>query len=361
MKRVKTFSLIGLLFLLSACLKEEPMKKSYEGFAPVDINDGWELSYPSAENVDSIALDEIYKDFYADDKTWLTKSLLVFRNGKLIAESYLKDNNDRTRQDAIWSCTKQVNGIITGIAIHHGFIGSVEDSIGKYLPEYIDNYPDKKGITIRHLLTMNSGLSFDNGNDNDKIRQRKVDSSTEYLLGLGLSNDPGTKFKYKDSDPQLISAIVQQATGKTLDEYGKEVLFDPLGITNYQWTRYIDGITLGSYGILTNPREMAKVAQCVLDSGQCNNQQVIPMEWLNQMLTPHVPNAHNDFAFGYLWWIDPGRELYFMWGHGGQHAFILPSKQLLIVITSFTQVDDDVALPVEYLLGYIDRIAAAAY
>jgi CubicO group peptidase (beta-lactamase class C family) len=237
----------------------------------------------------------------------------------------------------------------------------VDDSIGKYLPEYVDIYPDKKGITIRHLLTMNSGISFDNGNDNDKIRQRKVESSTDYLLGLGLENDPGTKFKDKDSDPQLISAIVQQATGKTLDEFGKEVLFDPLGITNYQWTRYIDGITLGSYGILTNPREMAKVAQCVLDSGKYNNQQVIPEEWLNQMLIPHVPNAHNDFAFGYLWWIDPGRELFFMWGHGGQHAFILPSKKLLVVITSFPQVDDDIALPVEYLLGYIDRIAAASY
>jgi hypothetical protein len=112
MRRVKMFSLIVILFLFSSCLKEEPMKKSYEGFAPVDINDGWELSYPSAENIDSITLDGIYRDFYADDKTWLTKSLLVFRNGKLIAESYLKSEDDRTRQDAIWSCTKQVNSII---------------------------------------------------------------------------------------------------------------------------------------------------------------------------------------------------------------------------------------------------------
>ncbi len=62
----------------------------------MDIGDGWVLSNPSAENIDSLALDKIYKDIYADDDIWMTKSMLVFRNGKLVAESYLKDDIDRT-------------------------------------------------------------------------------------------------------------------------------------------------------------------------------------------------------------------------------------------------------------------------
>ncbi len=75
----------------------------------------------------------------------------------------------------------------------------------------------------------------------------------DYVLGLNLNFQPGTGYNYNDGDPQVVSGIVQAATGKTLDEYGKEVLFDPLGITNYKWDRYSDGVTLGGFGITDLP------------------------------------------------------------------------------------------------------------
>jgi hypothetical protein len=123
MKKISIFLPAIIMFtLMNGCLKKDDMKKPYTGFDPVDISDGWIISTPSAEQIDSLALDKIYKDIYADDDFWMTKSLLVFRNGKLIAESYLKDDVDRTKIDAIWSCTKQVNSIITGIAIDQGLL-----------------------------------------------------------------------------------------------------------------------------------------------------------------------------------------------------------------------------------------------
>lgn len=360
MKTIRVLLSTVLLVIFAGCVKEDPLKKSYTGFNPVDIHDGWVLSGPSAEQMDSLALDKIYRDVYADDEMWMTKSMLVFRNGRLVAESYLKDDNDRTRIDAIWSCTKQVNSIITGIAIDRGFIHNVTDSIGVYLPDYITRHPDKAGITLQYLLEMKSGIAFDNGTQSDIFRQHKTDNSLEYVLGLRMKSPPGIEFYYKDGDPQLISGIVQAATGKTLDEYGKEVLFDPLGISNYKWDRYSDGVTLGAFGILTCPREMAKIAQCVLDSGRHNGVQVIPTEWLQEMLSPKVPDAGGNRSFGYLWWSVPSKGYYFMWGHGGQYAFIVPAKKLLVVFTSLSQVDDDVNIPVDKIIGIVDRVVLTA-
>jgi CubicO group peptidase (beta-lactamase class C family) len=361
MKKISFFiSLSFLIIFIAGCLREDDMKKPYDGFSPVDISDGWDISSPAAEQIDSLALDRVYKDVYKDDNTWGMKSLLVFRNGKLVAESYLKDEADRTRADAIWSCTKQVNGIITGIAIHQGYIGSVNDPVSKYFPEYIADNPEKSGLTLEHLLTMNSGTTFENGVIPDVFRQRTISNSVEYVLGMDLAHEPGTYFWYNDGDPQVVSGIVQQATGKTLDEYGKEMLFDPLGITNLKWERYTDGVTLGAFGILTTGREMAKIAQCVLDSGKYNGQQVIPQDWLGEMLSSKVPNAHDDADFGYYWWGLPSKGYHFMWGHGGQYAFVIPEKNMLVVITSLVQVDDDVAMTLDKITAIVDRITATA-
>jgi CubicO group peptidase (beta-lactamase class C family) len=362
MKKISIFfPAIVMLTLMTGCLMEDDMKKPFTGFDPVDIGDGWTISTPSAEQIDSLALDQVYKNVYADDDTWMTKSLLVFRHGKLVAESYLKDDIDRSRIDAIWSCTKQVNSIITGIAIDQGYIGSVTDLASDYLPEYIAKYPDKASLTLENLLMMGSGVAFDNGTQSDVFRKHLVDNSLDYVLGLKLNFQPGTGYNYNDGDPQVVSGIVQAATGKTLDEYGKEVLFDKLGITNYDWVRYSDGVTMGGFGILTCPRELAKIGQCVLDSGKFNGQQVIPTDWWEEMLSAKVPDAGGDRSFGYFWWSVPSKGYWFMWGHGGQHAFLVPEKRLMVVMTSLTQVDDDVNITIEQIFEEIvDPIVATA-
>jgi CubicO group peptidase (beta-lactamase class C family) len=361
MKKINIFfPAIFIFALMSGCFKEDPMKKPYTDFNPVDISDGWVLSNPSAENIDSLALDGVYRDVNADDNLWMTKSMLVFRNGKLVAESYLKDDIDRTRIDALWSCTKQVNSIITGIAINQGFIRSVTDSVSRYLPEYIAKHLDKASLTLENLLIMGSGVAFHNITQSDVFRKHLTDNSIDYVLGLQLNFEPGTGYNYNDGDPQVVSGLVQAATGKPMDEYGKDVLFDKPGITNYEWVRYSDGVTMGGFGILTCPRELAKIGQCVLDTGRHNGQQIIPLTYWQEMLSGKVIDAGGDRSFGYFWWSAPSKGYWFMWGHGSQHAFLIPEKRLMVVITSLTQVDDDENVPVEYLIDIVDRIVLTA-
>lgn len=182
----------------------------------------------------------------------------------------------------------------------------------------------------------------------------------DYVLGPDLIYPAGPHFHYKDDDPQIVSGIVQRATGMPLDEYGKTVLFNLHGMTNYEWVRYSDGMTMGCWGILTTPRKLAKIGQCVLDSGRYQGRQVIPPDWWNDMLSPHIEHAHEDAAFGYFWWSIPSKGWHFMWGHGGEFVFLLPAKRLMVVATSLPQVEDDFALWYEQILGIVEKIKSAA-
>lgn len=348
---------IPVLFL-TECLKEDELTRPFVSFAPADIDDGWQLSFPGDENMDSLALVQIYKDLYAHEKAWSLRSMLVFRNNKLIAESYLKDDDDRYRYNAIWSCTKQVTGIMTGIAIGEGYIDNVNDPIEKYLPQELAKHPDKKGITIDNLLTMRSGIFFDNDVESDVYRTHATDNSVDYVLGNELKWAPGSVFQYNDGAPQIVSAIIQHTTGMTLAQYADLKLFFEIGLTKYEWKSYSDGITLGAFGLMMPPRELAKIGQCICDSGKWNGQQIIPRDWIDKMLTIYVPNLHDDIGFGYYWWISNERKLAYMWGHGGQYAIVYPQKRLVVVVTALEQIDDDIAFWYQDVLEFSDRIFA---
>jgi len=358
MKRTALFLLSTLLF--TSCLKEAELKKPFVSFTPRQINDGWEISTPSQENIDPDALAEIYRDFHADSDIWQVRSLLVFRNGKLIAESYTKDDNDITTPRAIWSCTKQVVGLLTGIAIEKQMINNVNDSISTYLTE-TSLYQDKKNIRIEDLLTMRSGISYSNdglAGQSDDILRQLPDKSTDFILGRHLQDIPGVNAQYKDCDPQLVSAIIQSQCGKPTAEWAKEVLFAKLEIKNLRWNNYKDGITLGGFGILTTPRELAKFGQCVLDSGEWKRETIVSKEWIKQMTTVRIEDMYG-YQFCYLWWRDKNRGMTFMWGHGGQYVCIIPSKNLIVVMTAEVNTQDDFQFN-KGVFNWVDRIVQIA-
>jgi len=358
MKRTALFLLSILLF--TSCLKEDELKKPYVSFIPRQINDGWEISTPVEENIDTDALKQIYREFHADPEIWQVRSLLVFRNGKLVAESYTKDDNDISTPRAIWSCTKQVVGLLTGIAIEKQMIHSVNDSISAYLTE-TSRHPDKKNILIEDLLAMRSGISYSNdglAGQTDDILRQLPDNITDFILGRQLQDSPGVNAQYKDCDPQLVSAIIQSLCGKTTAEWAKEELFDKLEIKNVRWDNYKDGITLGGFGILTTPRELAKFGQCVLDSGEWKKETIVSKEWIKQMTTVQIPDMYG-YQFCYLWWRDKNRGMTFMWGHGGQYVCIIPSKNLVVVMTAEVNTQDDFQF-IEGAFTWVDRIVKIA-
>jgi len=353
---------LGLvIFMLTSCLKDEPLNKPFKSFVPEELNDGLILSTPDEEGMDPTKLNQVYKGIYSNEDLWPLRSMLVFRNGKMVTESYLKDENYITHPQMIWSCTKQVMGILTGIALEEGIISSLDDPIDMYLEGLAENYPDKSGITIRQLITMHSGINYNNdgvGGQTDKVLRQIPENLTAYVLSQAMREDPGSSFWYNDGDPQLVASLLQETIGKATDLWADDVFFSRIGLSNYNWVRYKDGTTLGGYGIETTPRGMAKIALCVADSGRYNAQQVIPGEWISQMTDLQVETGY-DYDFGYFWWLDAKRDIQFMWGHGGQFAFIVPSKSLLVVMSSIPNTQGDYQVSADHALLVVDQIIQA--
>jgi len=357
--KIKLFVFILFCMTLTSCLKEDVLKVPFETYVPKNINDGWELSTPSKEGIDEAELENIYRYYHESKDLWQVRSLLVFRNNKLVAESYTKDPAEITKRVPIWSCTKQVTGILTGIAIEQGFIDNVNDPIQKYLSEEVSRHPDKGAITIQNLLQMESGIAFENdgfsGGANQLLMQ-KPSNSIDFILGLPIFCPQGEQFHYNDGDPQIISAILQRQTGKTTKDWAGEVLFSKIKFQNYDWAVYKDGITMGAFGISTTPREMARIGHLVLNNGYWNGQKIVSSDWIEKMTSSKVSVEEYGLsgAFGYFWWIYESRGIVFMWGKGGQFVFIKPSKNLVVVTTA--DPNADCTFEVDTALEIFDRI-----
>lgn len=359
----RTLIILTCLILLAGCLKEDPLNRPFETFQPVQIGDGLSISGPSAENMDSLMLFDIYRDVHGDDNLWSIRSLLVFRHGKLVAEAYFKDGADITTRHLIWSATKQVLAIVTGLALDKGLIASVDDPISDYFTTELEGHPDKSYITIRNLLTMMSGIGYNNdgaGGETDKMLRQIPDNSVDFVLSLPLRAPPGTEFHYNDGTPHLLSALIQKRAGMPTDAWADSVLFSKIGFRNYKWVRYKDGITHGGYGIETTPREFARLALLVADSGRWNNEQYIPANWIKSMTSVQVEETSHDYKMGFYWWKDIAHDISFMNGHGGQYAFVIPSHDMVVVITAIPNTQDDYQITLEEAMPYVYRIMNSA-
>jgi CubicO group peptidase (beta-lactamase class C family) len=358
------YSIVLIAGCCTGCLVDDELNLPFDSYTPAELSDGLIISSPADENMDPVILEEIYKSVYTDDNLWSLRSLLVFKNGRLVSEAYLKDKGDISTRYLIWSCTKQVIGILTGIAVNNGLITDIDDSISSYFDVELDDHPDKGSITIRNLITMQSGIDWENdgiGEETDKMLRQIPDNSVEFILNCPINADQGTVFNYNDGNPHLMSALIQKITGKATDEWADEVFFSKIDFDNFNWVRYKDGITLGGFGIETTPREMAKIALCIADNGKWNGLQVIDSVWIHQMVFPHTKSLDWGYSFGYFWWIDTSRAIYFMWGHGGQFAFIVPGKKLVIVMTSIPNTQGDYQISADEALLVVDKIIEATF
>jgi len=355
----KLFIVLLSFLVLSGCLTDDPLKIPFQSFTPPNLDDGWDIASPSDLNIDTEALQDVYRYVHNDDSIWQIRSLLVFRNNMLAAESYMKDANDITNPGAVWSCTKQVVGILAGIAVDQGLLLTT-DTIADHLPNV--SPPDKNQITIDNLLSMRSGIDYENGGisgNSTTLLRKKPSNSLEYVLGLSMDSSAGTKYRYKDGDPHIISAILQERTGRTTRDWAWEVLFNRIGITRLQWHTYQDGITMGGFGILTTPRELAKIGQLVLNDGMWKGKQIVSSAWINEMTSSKISadeTEEENITFGYFWWKDTGRDILMMRGHGGQFVFINKAKNLIVVITSEPNTQDDFQLSLDQGLSIYDRI-----
>ncbi len=339
--KIIILALTGALSIgLQSCLEEESVKPSYTGLKPLVTGDDWQVSTPAEENMNEDFLNAAYRLVYNNERFVMARSLLVLRNGKIVAEAYPHDPGDAERIENIQSCTKSFTSILTGIALKEHYLDSLNQTLSSICPDYYNNHPDKRNITVANALTMKTGINFVNG-DHTEVLYATDESSVDYILSIPLNYEPGVVFQYNDGSPHLISAAIQGRYGRPLSDFADEFLFKPLGITDWKWETANDGITFGAFSIFMKPRDLAKFGQMLLQNGKWGDRQIVDSAWIAQATEPVVTTDGPGPCYGYYFWVYPAYGGYAAAGHGGQFIFVVPSKKLVVIYTAWPYTSGD--------------------
>jgi CubicO group peptidase (beta-lactamase class C family) len=272
------------------------------------------------------------------------KSLLVLRNGYLVAEEYFAQDDDTTIAE-VRAVTSSFMSSLVGIAIDEGHIDNVDQSIADYLvPDVVASLDDAhRANTIRHLLQMTSGLQWAEGSqaEADGFAASGLTELWRYALSKPMALAPGNRLVYNSGAISLLSVILTAATGVSTLDYARQKLLGPLGIDSLAWIKDGDYWYAAS-GMRMRPRDMAKLGVLYLNGGESAGQSIVPAPWVQQATTPVVANGVpynyapiSSMNHGYLWWVFPHplTSAFFAWGFGGQFIYCVPSLDLVVVTT----------------------------
>lgn len=350
--------------LAAGCAPDAPFK--FDGpTIPERLNDGWEIASPEEVGLSTATLGAMHGELLAEDRFFNAKSLLVVKDGKLVFETYPRTPKDRDRYGHVQSVTKSVTSLVFGMLYAEGYVDSLDRTLYSIMPEKFPDDAAKRSITLRHLLTMTSGLSFDNDVFSVEMHVDRPADPAKYILDKPTYADPGAEFYYRDCDPQLISYAIGRLSGRNEEHWAAERLFGPMGITDYYWEPDHTGATMGAHGLHLRPRDMAKIGQLVLNGGRWNGEQLVDSSWIDlstrkQFETDHRTEPHV-YDYGFYWWLLPRYSAFTAWGHGGNFIFVVPGKRMVIVMTSLPDTDDDVVgTTLEDFEGLIAPLLAGA-
>lgn len=363
----KSFLLIVLLIVVGSC-NNCPIDYKYA--SPTDISDGLLVGTIDEVDLDAAKLIEMVNQIKCS-KFGGVESALIYKKGKLVLEEYFEGYLyqwdapnyfgeqllwDRDRLHTIMSCAKSFTSACVGIAIDKGYIKSVDQSIFDYLPEHQHLKSDgKENITIEHLLTMTSGLAWNewgaahgtSANDIDRIYFECSDDPIKCVLERPLIHEPGTHFTYNGGGIIILGEIIKNASGMDMDAFSMKYLLEPLQVENREWYRYNNGTYATDGSLFLTSRAMLKIGALFLNDGVWNGERIISSEWIQKSSTTYRNNKNiripiedsgkNDY--GYTWWISElehkGKnvKMYRANGWGGQVICVIPELEMAFVFT----------------------------
>ena len=348
----KTFS-VALLFACTVAQSLGP-------------DDELDVALPGDVGLDASKLNEVTARIRSNPNINI-HSVLVVKDNKLIFEEYFSGSDQSWGEDLgvvnfdsdslhdLRSVTKSITSALVGIAIAEGKIADVGANVFDLFPDYSDQMaPDKKSLTLHHILTMSAGLDWFEPIDytnpgNDEIRMIESPDPVAFTLGRSLRNEPGQGFQYNGGLPTLLGYLLEKGYGKPGDQIIKEKLFDPLGIESFEFHSNASGLLAYASGLRLTARDMAKIGMLYVNDGKWGGEQIIPADWVEASLNPYLKSSFTP-GYGYQWWImrfDSENES--MWvptaiGNGGQRIFILQPYDMVVVVTAGNYNTGDVEL-----------------
>lgn len=301
-------------------------------------------------------------------------SLVIVKNDSIIFEKYF-NGYSREKKHALYSVTKSFVSTLIGICLQQGYIDSINTRVLDFFPEYrntIANYDSSKDdITVRHLLTMTAGFSWDEWStlysdpNNDVVKLIQSSDWIKYILDLPMSHAPGASPTYNSGASHLLSGIITKATGRSARDFAADHLFTYLGIQDWTWDNDPNGITVGGWGLSLRPIDMIKLGQLYLKKGRWNNVQVVPESWIEESMKPYC-QINRWCNYGYQWWrygqamVDagllPSTDINFASGRGEQFIWVIPAHNAVVACTAWNDGQSKLE-PVlwEYILKALDN------
>lgn len=374
--------LVGLLLPATACVHAPTLPPG-----PPELGDGWKTAAPSDVGLDGQALLRMTESIRSGD--WgNVHAVLIERHERLAYEAYFAGPDQRWGKDLgtvdpdagrlhdVRSVSKTVTSTLVGIALGQGKIDSVHTRIGVLLPERETALSGRKNtITLDHLLTMSSGLEWDESMPysdpmNDERRLAASEDPVGFVLGRHLAHEPGSTWNYSGGSTQLLAAILERNTGYPLAEFANEALFEPLGIVDTEWLGDLAGMPAAASGLRMLPRDLAKIGSLFLQEGRWNGEQVVPPAWVETALQAHIENQDPESprfvmqaGYGYQWWVNtfdtslgPLKAIAAV-GNGGQRIILVPELKMGVTMLGGAYNDPRYFWTPERLL--IERIVPA--
>jgi len=317
---------------------------------PEAIDDGWPVATPSSEGLNPEIIADLISSVAAGDLEY-THSILVARRGRLVVEEYFYGFDRETRHD-MRSASKSVTSTLVGLAVEEGMISGSDAVVLPYFQQYrhYANWDHRKAdISVRHLLTMSSGLDARDWESESVASEGAYQTQTEqpdwvkFALDSPMLWDPGAHLYYGGANPLILGGILANVVGEPVEWFAHRTLFGPLGVDDYRFFLDPTGIPYMGGGMYMRPRDMAKFGQLYLNGGTWGGRRILSVQWIRESWTKYgqlEPIDRNGQLYGYLWWHhsyevgDQEIETVEARGNGGQYIFVAPSLEMVVVITS---------------------------
>ena len=268
-----------------------------------------------------------------------TLAFLVVHEDRLVRERYF-DGATRKSLQTSFSAAKSFVSTLVGIAIDAGQIGSVEDPVTDYLPELAARDPGFREITLRHLLTMSSGIRYQEGGfpsfGDDTYTYYGADLRDVALNRTRIDGPPGLAWHYNNYHPLLLGLVLERATGTSVSDFMARRLWQPLGAeADATWNLDSEdsGFEKMESGLNARPVDYARFGLLLLHSGEWNGRRIVSEDWV-RAATGADPTTDSAYYYGYryFWWIDverPGR--FYAMGKYGQYVYLAPDADTVVV------------------------------
>jgi CubicO group peptidase (beta-lactamase class C family) len=297
---------------------------------------------PYASQIEAIAntqIDGSFEDYLDESRT---TAFLVVYDDELLYERY-SNGYDRTSIHTSFSMAKSFASALVGIAIDEGHIGSVDEPITNYIPELLEKDKRFRSITIRHLLTMSSGIKYEEGGDlpwgeeADDTKTYYATDLRELALQCRIEGEPGEYFEYNNYNPLLVGMILERATGMPVARYMQEKLWKPMGMeADGSWS--LDSTQSGfekmESGVNARARDFVRFGMLYAKEGNWESEQLISEGWVEESTRADTSKDPSQ-DYQYFWWVNTpeGGEAYHFSGRGkyGQYIYVAPEKDLVIV------------------------------